>query len=342
MADKIMQRIREHLEHYQSHFNNEWVGIFLQGSQNYGLDYEGSDVDTKIIVLPKFEDIVLNRQPLSTTSVLPNNEHLDVKDIRLMFDCFKKQNINFLEILFTKYYILNPAYEHLFRPVIDAREAIAHYNNFAAVGCMRGMVHEKRKMLTKPHPSAQDVVSRYGYDGKQLHHMERVLEFFRRYINDVPYGECLVSEQRGYLISLKKQALALDQAVQRGDEVVSLIDQAADAYLADHSLSVNSDVDSMLKHTLTEIVRACFIKECRVYEPQVIDAVFVSIWDGGSAAVQSNCKVDLRTNEVFNIEVVDTSGIALSSCDEEYVLVGNERYEVRETNGVHYLVEDEL
>ena len=79
--DAIMQRVWEHLEYYTKNFSNEWVGIFLHGSQNYGLDYEGSDVDTKIIVLPKFEDIVLNRSPISTTAILPNNEHLDVKDI---------------------------------------------------------------------------------------------------------------------------------------------------------------------------------------------------------------------------------------------------------------------
>ena len=29
---------------------NSIVGIFLQGSQNYGLDYEGSDIDTKLII----------------------------------------------------------------------------------------------------------------------------------------------------------------------------------------------------------------------------------------------------------------------------------------------------
>lgn len=37
------------------------VGVFLYGSQNYELDYEKSDVDTKAIVLPTLEDIVLNR-----------------------------------------------------------------------------------------------------------------------------------------------------------------------------------------------------------------------------------------------------------------------------------------
>ena len=52
------------------------------GSQNYGLDiYDNdymSDVDTKAIILPSFEDIVLNREPKSTTIVLDNNEHIDV------------------------------------------------------------------------------------------------------------------------------------------------------------------------------------------------------------------------------------------------------------------------
>ena len=92
-SNKIMSRIREHLAYYEAHYSNEWVGIFLQGSQNYGLDYEDSDIDTKIIVLPKFDNIVLNQRPISTTLVMPNDEHVDVKDIRLMLDCFKKQNI---------------------------------------------------------------------------------------------------------------------------------------------------------------------------------------------------------------------------------------------------------
>lgn len=261
MADKIMQRVRAHLEHYQSHFNNEWVGIFLQGSQNYGLDYEGSDVDTKIIVLPKFEDIVLNRQPLSTTSVLPNNEHLDVKDIRLMFDCFKKQNINFLEILFTKYFILNPAYEHLFRPVIDARETIARYNNYAAVSCMRGMINEKRKILTNAYPSVQDVVFEHGYDGKLLHHMERIMEFFVRYVDNTPYADCLVSQKREYLISLKKNVLSVEQAIQRADEVTAEIDKSAQEYMSRNALVINGDVEILFRSALTSLMKSNFLRE---------------------------------------------------------------------------------
>ncbi len=68
---KIMRRLSEHLDAVKEK-HPEWVGIFLQGSQNYKLDYEGSDVDSKLIVLPSFEDFVLNRKPQSYTHIMEN------------------------------------------------------------------------------------------------------------------------------------------------------------------------------------------------------------------------------------------------------------------------------
>lgn len=130
---KIMARMREHLVPVLEHCRGGWVGLFLQGSQNYNLDYEGSDIDTKAIMLPSFSDFVLNAKPLSTTHIMENNEHVDFKDIRLMFDCIKKQNVNFVEILFTPYSIINPEYADLFQPVLDAREEIARYNNYRGI-----------------------------------------------------------------------------------------------------------------------------------------------------------------------------------------------------------------
>ena len=53
-----MERVKEHYTEALSRFSEDRiVGVFLQGSQNYGLDYEGSDVDTKLIVVPSFEDV---------------------------------------------------------------------------------------------------------------------------------------------------------------------------------------------------------------------------------------------------------------------------------------------
>ena len=109
---KAASGIQEHyLESKQYFAKNNIVGIFLQGSQNYGLETEDSDIDTKLITTPTLNDFIYNRKPISTTHFRANGEHIDFKDIRLMFDTFRKQNLNFIEILFTNYKIINPMYE---------------------------------------------------------------------------------------------------------------------------------------------------------------------------------------------------------------------------------------
>ena len=160
---RIFDRLRSDFD-YVTSLGYKVLGVFLQGSQNYHLDYEGSDIDTKAIVIPSFEDFVLNRKPASTTLILPSNEHVDVKDIRLMHECFRKQNINFIEILFTKYKYLNPEYVDLYQPMFDNNERIAHYNNYAAVNCIAGMVYEKHKAMEHPYPTLKDKIEKYGYD----------------------------------------------------------------------------------------------------------------------------------------------------------------------------------
>ena len=143
---EVQNQIQQHYDKLISLGYNV-VGVFLYGSQNYELDYSGSDVDSKAIILPTLNDIVFNRQPVSTTLDMGNGCLCDVKDIRKMFECFKKQNINFVELLFTQYYVLNPIYEELFEPMFDNAEKIARYNNYASVNCMCGMAFEKYKAL---------------------------------------------------------------------------------------------------------------------------------------------------------------------------------------------------
>ena len=130
--EKIMTRLEEQYA-VADEYGYETVGIFLYGSQNYGLDTEESDIDSKVIVIPKFTDFLHNKKPVSFTHVMENDEHVDFKDIRLMFQCYKKQNINFVETLFTEYFILNPEYEDLFSRVMDRREKIARYDIKAAL-----------------------------------------------------------------------------------------------------------------------------------------------------------------------------------------------------------------
>lgn len=178
-----MQRVQEHLDEALTHFRKDQiVGIFLQGSQNYGLDTPLSDVDTKLIVVPSFKDIAMNRKPVSTTHVRANEEHTDWKDIRLYIQTFRKQNLNFLEILYTEFTIVNPIYEKQWNRLLESREAITHFNPYRSVQSMKGIALEKYHAMEHEYPSKVEILKKYGYDPKQLHHLVRVEDYLSRYI----------------------------------------------------------------------------------------------------------------------------------------------------------------
>lgn len=213
--ERIMERVKEHYDYLQQK-GYEIVFLALQGSQNYDLDvYDEdymSDVDTKAVVLPSFEDFVYNSQPVSTTIVLENNEHIDVKDVRVMFETYKKQNVNFIETLFTKFKIINSKYIDLVEPLFKNREEIAHININQALRCMSGMSMEKLKAMEHPYPTIIDKIEKYGYDPKQLHHIFRMNDFIIKYASGKPYEECLIPDDKEYLIDVKKGKIELDLA----------------------------------------------------------------------------------------------------------------------------------
>ena len=258
---RIFDRLKSVFD-YVTSLGYKVLGVFLQGSQNYSLDYEGSDIDTKAIVVPSFEDFVLNHKPASTTLILPSNEHVDVKDIRLMHECFRKQNINFIEILFTKYRYMNPDYEVLYQPMFDNNEKIAHYNNYAAVNCIAGMVYEKHKAMEHPYPSLIDKIEKYGYDAKQLHHILRCEEFLRRYIKGVSYAECLIPNSPLYLIDVKANYIYnLEQARAIADANEEMVKNLKQQYMDTHPLVVDSEVDEIMNGVLFNVLKHSFKKE---------------------------------------------------------------------------------
>ena len=211
----IMKRVKEHYDFAQKQ-GYEIVMVALQGSQNYGLDvytdeYK-SDIDTKAVILPKFKDFAKNKEPVSKTLILENNEHCDVKDIRVMFKTFEKQNVNFIEILFSKYIIINPKYQDLVKKLISMAEDISRINFNQALKCMAGMSKEKLKAMEHPYPTIKDKIDKYGYDPKQLHHIIRMNDFMKKYISGKPYRECLVPDNVDYLKEIKTTPMPLKKA----------------------------------------------------------------------------------------------------------------------------------
>lgn len=149
--------------------------IALYGSQNYNMNYEKSDYDYKALVLPTLDDIVYNRKPISTTIDHEWGGQVDIKDVRLMLDQWKKGAPNFMELLFTEWYdIPDPKYMEFFMQLRAMREDIAHANPKSTLKSMYGMMMEKYHALDHPYPCQAKEIEEKGYAAKQLCHLIRM------------------------------------------------------------------------------------------------------------------------------------------------------------------------
>ena len=263
--DLIMRRVQDHYNEALQHFPEEQiVGVFLQGSQNYGLDYEGSDVDTKLIVVPSFRDICLNKKPISTTHVRANEEHTDWKDIRLYMETFRKQNLNFLEILFTDFYIINPMYKEEWDRLIAVREFIAHMNVHRAVKSMKGVAMEKYHAMEHRYPAKVDIIDKYGYDGKQVSHLIRVYDHLRRYIAGEPYKDCLIPsrELRKLIMDYKMlNVFNLEHARVEAKQYLDMVVELADEFCSKHADYEEGWIRELLEDVSYNIMRISVERE---------------------------------------------------------------------------------
>lgn len=256
----INKRLHEHCLYGLNTYNKDWFVICVQGSQNYGLADENSDLDSKMLLIPSLEDIVLNKKPISHTLEMPDNqEHIDCKDVRDYFKIFRKSNINFVEILFTDYWIVNHKYADLWLELRSHAEELARINPYAAVSCMKGMAHEKYHALCHEYPSRMAWIEKYGYDPKQLSHLCRIDKFLTYYIKGTPYKDCIKVQDeklKKFFLSLKRNGngMSKEAAETFAYGVLFDIDEAADNFRAIHENKNDPEMDELLNIILYKII----------------------------------------------------------------------------------------
>jgi len=258
IMDHIQEHYNEALEYFPEH---RIVCLVLQGSQNYGLDTMSSDIDTKLILTPTFKDIVMNRQPISTTHVRADNSHTDWKDIRLMLQTFRKCNLNFLEILFSPYCIMNPLYEKEWNKLIQNNELIANYDPCKAIKTMRGLARRKYEQMEHESPSHHDDIEKFGYSPKEFHHLLRIEEYIARYISGESYADCLHTNKATFLSKVKLEPFNLDTARAIANNAMHHVDRMYDDFIAENNIGVNQDVDKLLDDVQYNIMKIAIKKE---------------------------------------------------------------------------------
>lgn len=260
IMNKMWEHYNDALTQYPEH---RIIGIFYQGSGNYGLDYEGSDVDTKCVLAPSLKELAESKIT-STTYVRENDEHIDFKDIRVMLETFRKSNLNFLEILYTKYYIINPIYEEEWNKLIEARDSIVKMNLPSLIKSMKGIASEKYHALEHRYPSRIEWLDKFGYDPKQLHHLLRIKEFMDRWIDGERFESCLISNEPKWLVEVKKGKYDLEEARWRGKCAISYIDSMYKQYIETCDDTIDETIYKLFEEVIYNTIKIGITKELEI------------------------------------------------------------------------------
>lgn len=234
-----LQALQDHRQELEKNGfrGNGILGIFCYGSQNYGVATENSDWDTKAIIIPSFEKMVLEK-PVSKELQLYNKEHCEVKDIREMIEMFKKQNINFIEILFTQYFWINPYYQEIWNKYfIEHRQEIAHYDINKTIQSICGQ--------------ALNTLKQNSNDAKKVANAYRLMRFIERKFTFKNYEDCIIlpSEEREIIMQMKATGEMLISAEEIEKKLL---------YLKTHKFVIDSEQQEKVNNIMKKGILECF------------------------------------------------------------------------------------
>lgn len=263
--NRIMDTLYGHWRTVREHYpDNTIVFLGLYGSQNYELDLPTSDIDSKCIILPTERDLILGKKMISVDLQCPDGGLCNVKDIRLMFENFYKGNINFVEILYSKYQIINDSFSKEMHQLIDNRDLIARRDPVKLIHMAAGMATQKFIAFDKPFESKKEILAKYGYDPKQLSHLVRLYYFIRRYYLYKNFEKALIpnKEERNIIRDIKIGIFDYDSAKYRNGLVADFIDKMVleidknKKFAALHT----EEGDAKVKELFEEIIYSCIHK----------------------------------------------------------------------------------
>lgn len=228
------------------------LGVFLCGSQNYGLAAEDSDVDTKAVIVPSLNDLILS-SPVSRTIKFDCGE-CDVKDVREMVKNVKKQNVNFIETLFTEYHYISPGFKFAYDELAAKRERIARMNERNAVNCMAGLTEQSfRRMLTKTEKTAADL-EKYGYHRKSFMNTFKAAAMLDKYVAGDKYENVLDCSK---FAQIRTAAFPAPKAARIAADLAKRAKIVGAAYIKERNPEADAEISAWLDEWLCDLIRGC-------------------------------------------------------------------------------------
>ena len=124
---------------------------------------------------------------------------------------------------------------------------------------------EKYHAMEHKYPSKIEIIEKYSYDSKQLHHLMRVENYLMRYIAGESYEACLIPDEETAekLRKIKEDNgyLSLEQAKTLADLCIDSINTQCEAYLKTVPEGHNEEVEALLKEVQYEIMKLAVTME---------------------------------------------------------------------------------
>jgi len=187
-------------------------GVFLYGSQNYGLQDEASDIDSIAVVVPTFENVLFEAKINSFTFEDDYGECV-VKDFRSWFKEFEKMGVPALETLFTPYYVCDEFYEQFYSRLAAIREKIAVYskNRFLIGVC--AVIAKYNDSLNKEWKAktAASIFKNYGF----------ILRYSKYFDT---FEEVLIADNADFILNVKHGIVSKEEILQKIENITQFAD----------------------------------------------------------------------------------------------------------------------
>lgn len=156
------------------------------GSVNCNLNDEKSDVDKKLFVLPNNLDLYKG-EFFSEFKKDEEGNDIDIKDIRLFKNLLYKEDINFLQVLFSLKIDIEPNLTQIDKDYIEFlfkyKEQLVKLNLSRLFEVCMGLYKQNKPHLLKRKESSAYLFDKYGYNTKIFMTSYRLLDFIERYYN---------------------------------------------------------------------------------------------------------------------------------------------------------------
>ena len=261
----VMNDLKRKLDWLNTNTDHDIIYIAAYGSMNYDMfldipEYK-SDVDAKAIHVPSFEEIIKGTKMVSKVYTMDDGSQIDVKDIRMYIEMWKKSNPEYLEMIVTEFYIAKTE----FKEIISLGDEITTINVGGLLNCIKGMQMEKYKALSHPYPNIKSEVEEYGYSRKQIHHIHRLLWFTKSLLSKIESSKTafrdslvlsndsldIALECLKYKTTFKDLGIIECEAKNFVDELKLIID----GYKDNHDLKFNDSLYKKLNNIAFNIIK---------------------------------------------------------------------------------------